>query len=154
MVAAGLKFRAPAEAAQAWSTTIRFLESAAFENYSGEVLSQAGQTYTYTVQLAWDEELIWANGWCAATQAQLDEEWQTITLEFSANGTPLSPEAFATYEVSGAQMECRWRYVVVSGWPSGVTQLSTTVTFARPLTDEVRTYPAGTHWYQYQIEKP
>lgn len=154
MVAAGLKFRAPAQAAQAWSTTIRFLESAALENYPGEVLSQAGQTYTYTVQLAWDEELIWANGWCAATQEQLDEAWQTITMEFSANGTPLSPEGFAIYEASGAQMECRWRYAVVSGWPAGVTQLTTAVTFARPLTDEIITYPAGTHWYQYQIEKP
>jgi hypothetical protein len=153
-VAGGLKFRAPAQAASAWNTAVRFLESAAWETYPGEALSQARQTYTYTIQLGWDEELIWANGWCAATRPQLEDEWAAIEITFSANGKPLTAELFATYEATGAQMVCRWRYAVVSGWPSGVTQLNTTVTFARAFTDEAHIYPAGMHTYQYQIEKP
>jgi len=154
ITAAGLKFRAPVEAAQAWNTTIRFLESAAFETYAGETLSQAGQTYAYTIQLAWDEELMWANGWCAATPEQLEAEWATISMVFSVNGEPVADEFLAVYEAQGAQMFCRWRYAVVSGWPAGVTQLSTAVTLAQPITDETRTYPAGTHVYQYQVERP
>lgn len=154
IVASGIKFRSPAEAAQAWNTTLRFLESAAAETYPGEVLSQAGQTYAYTIQLTWDEELIWANGWCAATREQLEAEWATISMAFSVNGEPVADELLAVYEAQGAQMFCRWRYAVVSGWPAGTTQLTTTVTLAQPITDGTRTYPAGTHVYEYEVEGP
>jgi hypothetical protein len=154
IVAGGLTFRAPTEAGQAWNTTTRFLESAAFETYAGETLSQAGQTYAYTIQLARDEELIWANGWCAATREQLEVEWPTLSMLFSVNAEPLPENLLALYEAQGAQMFCRWRYAVVSGWPEGVTQLTTRVTLAQTITDEVRTYPAGTHFYKYEVAGP
>lgn len=131
-----------------------FLEDMAAERYEAGEVSQAGETYTYTVALQRDTRLMWMNGWCSTTREVLAENFAHIDLEFAANGVPVELDKLALFEGQNGDHFCKLYYTVVYGWPKGETRLENRVTFDAPINDGESDYPAGTHTYEYVVRLP
>ncbi len=152
---AELTFATPEEAQAAVTAGARFLEALAPETYDADELSQAGQTYTYTVNLRRVEPLIWSNGWCATTQAILQENFRSIRITFTANDKAVDDRLIQVVDSqSGADLFCRTYYLVVTNWPRGETILKNEVTFTRRINDGMADYAAGSHTYLYRVTRP
>ena len=137
------------EAQQAMQTDTPLLESRARENYDS--LSQAGQTYTYTIALQQSEPLAWLNGWCDSTQAILDANLKLIHLKYSMDGKEVPLDHLAVYDGTSGGGLCHFNYTVVKSWPSGEHHLQVDVTFDQPIKDGAAVYPAGSHKYVYNV---
>jgi len=125
------------------------LEDRAREEY--DRVSQAGETYTFTVALLESEPLLWLNGWCAADTDRLEENYQHITQEFFLNGEVIPREELASLDFPSAGNQCRYYYTVLDEWPAGEHHLEIRVTFDQPVNDGVTEYPQGTHVYRYDV---
>jgi hypothetical protein len=134
--------------------TIKTLEDVAKEKYKDTELSQAGKTYTYTIGATSAQSLMWITGWCATTQAILDDNNKNITYTFSMNGKPLDITQFAVLEGKQGTQFCKLYMMSVSNWPKGDTKLETKVTFANKINDGTADYPAGAHSYVYTVTAP
>jgi hypothetical protein len=129
------------------------LEQLAKENYNTDELSQAGKTYTFTVNINKEQNLVMLNGWCATTQAILRDNFKHITMEFSINGTPIDDNLIlvSEREDNSGQLFCRSFFVVLYGWPKGKTELQVAVTFDTKINDGMGDYSKGTHYYKYIV---
>lgn len=125
------------------------MESRARQSYDN--LSQAGQTYTYTIALQRSEPLAWLNGWCDSTQAILDVNIKFIHLKYSVDGKEVLLDQLAVYDGRSGGGLCHFNYTVVNSWPAGEHHLQIDVTFDQPLKDGAAVYPAGSHKYVYNV---
>jgi len=137
------------ESEAAFAAGTPWLEELADESY--DTTSQAGETYVYTISLDSSQDVMWTYGWCAATQEQLTENWDNISLVFTLDGEAVPLQSFVMLESTLGEQECRLHYVLLTDWPPGDHLLSTEVTFATELDDGFDVYPAGTHVYEYQV---
>jgi hypothetical protein len=148
----GLTLGAHTATQNALANNTDILENVAEERYDSANLSQAGETYPYTINLARSLELIWQNGWCTTRADLLAQNFEHITIEFLVNGEAIDSEQFL--ELAGrtaSGMYCQSYAMLVSDWPQGVTTLTTRVTFDEEIDDGLATYPAGTHEYEYTV---
>lgn len=141
------------EAESAFNTGTKWLDDFAKEEYSADEVSQAGQTYIYTIPLTGSKKLIWLTAWCTADEASFTDNWSKIELEFAINGEPVPIEDFALLEGVFSGSHCRAYYTVLSDWAVGEHILTAAVTFTAPLNDGIveADYPAGTHVYEYHV---
>lgn len=131
------------------------LETLADETYSNDELSQMGETFAYTVALDDNRQrALWGWGWCASSQTILNQNFQDITLAFTANGKPVDNALFYEAEQSGGGVFCRSYYAVLYNWPSGETDLKTVVTFEKVINDGQSDYPAGKQTFEYTVTAP
>ena len=137
------------EAQQAMQSNTPLLESLAKEKYDN--LSQAGQTYTYTVALQKSEPLAWLNGWCDSTQAILDANLKSIHIKYTLDEKEVPLDQLAVYDGPSNGGLCHYNYTVVKEWPAGEHNLLVDVTFDQVITDGAATYPAGSHKYVYNV---
>src|SRR5579859_342747 len=149
----------PVLASASASTTLlsggaKLLENVAAEHYTDAQLNQAGRTNTYTIKLTQDQRLIWIYGWCADTQAHLDDNLKSIQESFSVNGQAIDSSQFAAFNGQTNGQFCDYHYVAVSQWPSGTTRLSTQVKFTQAINDGTTTFPAGTRTLVYLVTAP
>ena len=133
----------------ALQASAKYLEDKAAEQY--DKLSQAGQTYTYTVSLSESETLIWTNGWCAKTEETLKDNYKHIKLKFVLDSQEVSLDQLAILESPSGGNLCRMYYTALSEWPGGEHHLSVDVTFDKVINDGTTDYPAGTHTYEYTV---
>lgn len=133
---------------------LQLLEGLAKEQYDPKELSQAGKTYTYTIQLDKEQSFLWGSNWCATTEEILRDNFQHISFEFSVEDTLIAPSQFLGWETTLDNMPCRLYYTVVQGWPSGTTHLQVKVTFDQLINDGNSDFPAGTHYYRYAVTRP
>jgi len=128
------------------------LEALAREQYTSDDLVEVGRTFTYTVALEDEEQLLWLFGWCATTAAKLEENLRDMQLDFNVNGTSVPLDQF---EVTGGQsadnLECRYYVATVYDWPEGTTTLQTMVTFLVEVDDGLSDYPPGTQTFIYTV---
>ncbi len=128
------------------------LEALAREQYTSDDLAEVGRTFTYTVALGGEDQLLWLFGWCATTTAKLEENLRDMQLDFAVNGTPVPLDQF---EVMGGQsadnLECRYYVATVYDWPEGTTTLQTMVTFLEKVNDGLSDYPPGTQTFVYAV---
>jgi hypothetical protein len=131
---------------------IQLLEELAKESYNTDDLSQAGKTYTFTITINKEQNLVMLNGWCATTQAILRDNFKHIQMEFSVNGTPIDDKMILVSErEDGGGLYCRSYFVVLYGWPKGKTELQVAVTFDAKINDGMGDYAKGTHYYKYIV---
>ena len=131
---------------------IQILEQLAKEKYNTDDLSQAGKTYTFTISINKEQNLVMLNGWCATTQEILRDNFKHITMEFSINGTPIDDKLILVSErEDSGGLFCRSFFVVIYGWPKGKTELQVAVTFDTKINDGMGDYPKGTHYYKYIV---
>jgi hypothetical protein len=129
------------------------LEMLAAESYATEALSQAGQTYTFTVTLDDEQALLWGTNWCTTTDDVLRENFEHISLAFSVNGVTVDESQFLVVDVPTQEAACRYYLAVVSDWPDGETVLEISITFEDVIDDGFAEYPAGTHVYHYAVTR-
>ena len=139
--------RSEAEAAFEAGTT--WLQDLAPESY--ELTSQAGESYTYTIQLDRSQEVMWVYGWCTVTQEQLAQNWDNISLVFTLDGEAVPLDNFVRLEGNFGELECRMNYALLADWPPGEHMLTTEVTFATAINDGLDDFPAGTHSYDFRV---
>lgn len=142
-----------AEAESAFQAQTEWLEDFAQENYEDESLSQAGETYTFTVPLNTSRKVMWFYAWCTADQESFEDNWSKIELAFSLNGENVPLEDFAKLEGVFEDNHCRAYYTVLSDWAVGEHIVKTEITFTDSFNDGIaeEDFPAGTHVYEYHV---
>ena len=140
---------ARSEAEAAFEAQTPWLQELAPETY--DLTSQAGETYTYTIEMDRSQEVMWVYGWCTVTQEQLAQNWENISLVFTLDGESVPLDSFVRLEDKFGDLECRMHYALLADWPSGEHQLTTEVTFATAINDGLDDFPAGTHIFEYRV---
>ena len=140
---------ARSEAEAAFEAQTPWLQELAPETY--DLTSQAGETYTYTIELDRSQEVMWVYGWCTVTQEQLAQNWENISLVFTLDGESVPLDSFVKLEDKFGDLECRMHYALLADWPSGEHELTTEVTFATAINDGLDDFPAGTHIFEYRV---
>jgi hypothetical protein len=136
------------------------LETLATETYSDSDLEQINRTFPYTIQLASNLRATWAAGWCATTQAILDQNMKQVTFAFSMNGQPVALSQFyewsgQTTDDSGKTWACQAWSTVVSNWPKGAaTVLQTVMTISSKTNNGKSDYDAGQQTFIYTVTLP
>jgi hypothetical protein len=128
-----------------------FLESLAQEQYAAADLSQAGQTYTYTIDIDKEQTLIWQTNWCTTTEEILNQNMEHIRLEFTVNGESVDPGHIGIVQTRSDDLYCAYFLASLSEWPQGTTVLKIDMTFTDVINDGMADYPKGTHTYQYTV---
>lgn len=140
---------ARSEAEAAFEAQTPWLQELAPETY--DLTSQAGETYTYTIEMDRSQEVMWVYGWCTVTQEQLAQNWENISLVFTLDGESVPLDSFVRLEDKFGDLECRMHYALLADWPSGEHELTTEVTFATAINDGLDDFPAGTHIFEYRV---
>ena len=154
------------------------LQGLALETYSDFELQQINHTFRFTIQLASNLRATWDAGWCATTQAILDQNMKQITFAFSMNGQPVALSQFYESSWSGLPAElaqytqyyawsrqtssslgktwaCHSWSTVVSNWPKGsTTVLQTVLTFASKINDGMYDHDVGQNTFIYTVTLP
>ena len=130
------------ESAIASGNPPRFLYELAKEHYSDSELQQRDLPLTFTVELASTDRAMWGVGWCAKTQAILEDNLEQIVMAFWINGQPVPLEQFYIQQEGTG---CSTWQMVVSNWPKGVTTLKQEMTLANPINDGWNQFDAGQH---------
>ena len=143
----------PTTTQEKFTDDLSFLEGFAEEGYDSSELSQAGQTYTYTVALTKDQAVLFGTSWCTTTQTLLVDNWSHIALKFIVNDTPIDNSQFTIVETESQQdnLVCRYYYTLLYDSPEGEHVLMIKVTFDEQINDGLADYPAGTHTYEYDV---
>jgi hypothetical protein len=143
----------PTTTQEKYTNDMQFLEGFARESYDSSALSQAGQTYTYTVALEKDQAVLFGTNWCTTTQTLLVDNWSHITLKFIVNDTLVGNSQFTIVEYESQQdnLICRSYFTLLYDWPEGEHVLLIKVTFDEQINDGLADYPAGTHTYEYEV---
>ncbi len=128
-----------------------YLESFANETYTPDQLSQMNQTFQYTIPLTASKDLLWGWGWCASSQAILDQNYQHIHLAFVLDNNPVPVSQFDPVSQQGQGQLCKSYFVTLTNWPGGEHHLSTTVTFDAAINDGTSDYPAGKDVFNYTV---
>ncbi|MCH7588652.1 MAG: hypothetical protein IIC78_11575, partial [Chloroflexi bacterium] len=137
------------EAEAAFEAQTPWLQDLAPESY--DLTSQAGETYTFTIEMDRSQEVLWVYGWCTVTQEQLAQNWENISLVFTLDGEAVPLDSFVRLEDNFGELECRLHYALLADWPSGEHLLTTEVTFASAINDGLDDFPAGMHIFEYQV---
>jgi hypothetical protein len=137
------------EAEAAFEAQTPWLEDLAPESF--DVNSQAGETYTYTIEMDTSRDVMWFYGWCTATQEQLAQNLDNISLVFTLDGEAVPLDSFVRLEGKFGEQECGLHYALLTDWPPGEHLLTTEITFATAINDGIDDFPAGTHVYEYRV---
>lgn len=137
------------ESEVAFEAQTPWLSSLASESY--DITSQAGETYTYTIVMDRSQDVLWVYNWCTATEEQLAQNWDNISLVFTLDGEEVPLDRFVMLEGSFGDVACRMYYALLADWPQGEHALTNEITFAAELDDGFEVYPAGTHVYDYRV---
>ena len=108
-------------------------------------------TFTYTINLAKSEDLVWTYGWCASPQ-KFDQNWEHIKFHFFLGGheVPVSKLFKYHYEPDSTQ-KCLYYYNILSDWQPGENHLSIKSTFDQAINDGTKDYAAGDWIYDYIV---
>lgn len=128
-----------------------FIESLAKETYDAAELSQAGQTYAYTIELDEDQTVIWQTNWCTTTQEILNQNIEHIRIQFTVNGESVDPGHIGVVQTRSNDLYCAYFLAALSQWPQGTTVLKIDITFTDKINDGMADYPKGTHTYEYSV---
>lgn len=132
---------------------IPFLYHLSSEYHDLSKITQPGDVYAYTISMDESFPALMATGWCTSSEEILEENFEHIEYEFSVGDEVIDKNHIA-YEdppPDGDGTACRTNFVVITEWPRGRHNLEIKVTFTQSITDGWDTYPAGTHYFRYQV---
>ena len=135
------------------------LEALANEQYSSAQMEQMNRTFVYTIDLSAEQPVLWEYGWCATTQAILQQNLQNMSVAFALNDQPIPISQFYAYDsqsagTSNSTLECHSYVAMLSHWPQGATTLQTVVTFSTKINDGISDYAPGKQTFAYTVTKP
>jgi len=133
------------------SSTTKWLESLARENYSAEELAQVDKNFPYTIVLNKPQNLLWEWAWCATDADTLAANLKSIQLTFTLEDTIIPLDQFLYIEYPYEDQQCASYVNLLTAWQGGENHLSTTVTFTAKINDGTADYPAGTQVFEYTV---
>lgn len=138
--------------------TAKALGELAEEKYSLTERNQVNQTLTFTINLNKSQPVVWRWYWCATTRKILEQNLESIDVEFFLNTEDISNQFFSTYfTFSGGSMDgwaCFTHEAVLKDWTSGVYHLQQNATFLNAINDGHDSFPAGYKIYEYTLTVP
>jgi hypothetical protein len=139
----------------AYFDVAKTLGELAEENYSIEERNQINQVLTFTVNLNNSDPVIWRYYWCAKNRDILDNNLQSITVEFLLNSENISDRFSSRYfpfiESPMKGWACFTYESVLKDWDVGVYRLEQNTTFNQIINDGQDSYPAGYKIYDYTV---
>lgn len=94
----------------------------------------------------------WEQIWCATDADTLAGNLPNISVEFAVNGEPVDPSLVTQRNFSNKPYQCVGYSVLLSGWTTGLVNLTATLKLAAPVFDGSTIYPAGDYVYTYSIQ--
>ena len=143
-----------AEANSAFASGIIYLETYASVVPEMPEINQPGDLYLYDIPLPGSGKfpVAWSYGWCASQKDILEDNFESIQLDFTINEVSQPLDQFVIIETPHEDGSyCREYAALVDHWPKGVHHLETHVTFTQDVHDGWNLYPAGTHTYKYIV---
>jgi hypothetical protein len=107
--------------------------------------------------LSWDvsisatQPVVVQQGWCAASTAILEENFEHIELTFEADGEMVDPDSLYMEDYNEEDMFCRSYLGIIRAWPLGEHVIIYYMTFDAPINDGWGDYPAGQYIDQFVI---
>ncbi|MDH3942621.1 MAG: GldG family protein [Anaerolineae bacterium] len=126
--------------------SLEFLSPEAFQ----ETPYDAGDVYTYPIELSESLDALWFWGWCT-TPDQFENNWDIITITFSINGVEIPLTEFFVEDEGDEDIACRRYYAVVTEWPDGEFTLITEIEFVTDMDDGFGEYDAGIRTIVYEV---
>lgn len=142
------------EANAAFGSGVVYLETFASEKLEIPEIVHPGDLFLYDVQLPGSDQfpVAWAYGWCASQGPILEENFKSIQLDFTMNGSPVPLDHFVVIDKPHSDgSACREYAALVTTWPEGQHHLETHVTFTQDVHDGWNLFPAGTHIFKYIV---
>jgi len=93
----------------------------------------------------------WEGGWCAVSQAILEQNLKYLKPAFWLDGKPVPLSYFYAY---GDGQGCYYWATIASNWPKGVTTLKGGFTITSPINDGENSYTAGQLIYVTTVTVP
>jgi matrixin/pre-peptidase len=94
----------------------------------------------------------WEQTWCATDADTLAGNLPDISVEFAVNGESVDPSLVTQRNFSNDPYQCAGYSVQLSGWTTGLVNLTATLKLAAPVFDGNTIYPAGDYVYDYSIQ--
>jgi len=147
------KIATKTDAQTAFQARTEWFEQISRETYEEAELSQAGETYIYTIPLNRSRDLMWVYVWCTPDETSYIDNWSKIEVEFAINGDPVRLQRFVEIAGRFGDSHCRAYYTLLNDWAPGEHIITTTVTFTDRLNNGIQEedFPAGTHVYEYHV---
>ncbi|MEO8607191.1 MAG: matrixin family metalloprotease [Chloroflexota bacterium] len=94
----------------------------------------------------------WEQTWCATDANTLAGNLPDISVQFAVNGEPVDSSLVTQRNFSSSQYQCVGYSVLLSGWSTGLVNLSSTLSLKAPVFDGNTIYPQGDYVYTYAIQ--
>jgi len=118
----------------------------AHESSSARTLNRI-MTPDRTLSLPEPEPLLWGSGWCAQSQAILEQNETAIETQLLVEGMQIDPSYYASRDYGSNDPSsptfCRSHYVLIDAWPDGPTCLEVRLIIVEPLSDGWEKYQPG-----------
>jgi len=140
----GLILGSSADTRRALDENIETLTKAAEEDYPSEIT--VGETRPYTIHVAAaDTRLIWFQGWCTKNDNLLNQNLKNMRFELQVNGQSidLDNQALSYYYSHSDGLPCFSYSMVMYGWESGATTITSKIIIVNPINDGISEYKAG-----------
>jgi hypothetical protein len=117
-----------------------------------------GENHDFTVHVNSSKQpLVWATGWCAQGEETLNQNLGNIRFEMSVDGKPVDldqvyrTDSFISFHNGN---KCILYRIIVNGWPSGITVLTSKTILDQPINNGVTDYPIGELVRVYTVVNP
>lgn len=139
---------------------VSYLEDAAdgfLPENQGEVDMYFGENRSFTIRVSSSEGggLVWTTGWCAQGKEALDQNLSKIQFEMTVNGQPVNlNQVYRSnneHSWHTAGNLCVFYRIIVTGWPSGTTMLTSKTIISEAVNDGIKDYPAGELTRTYEV---
>jgi hypothetical protein len=114
------------------------------------------ENHNFTVHVNSSKQpLVWTTGWCAQGKDILSQNLSKVGFEMSVDGQPVDlnqvykTENFASFHTAGDF--CVLYRLVVSGWPSGTTILTSKTILNEPVDNGTKEYQGGAFTRTYEV---
>ena len=95
--------------------------------------------------------MIIEQGWCAASTAILEQNFEHIEITFEADGEMVDPGSLYIYDYTSEDMYCRAYTGIIQAWPPGDHLIIIVMLLDAPINDGWNDYPAGPYIDQFII---
>lgn len=120
------------------------------ENADQEILTPG--TYTFNCETSPNQPVVIDFGWCATTQAVLDENWSSMEYRLKIGSMIVNLDRVAYLsDYQGQQGYCRAYRTYATNFPSGLTNINVFQNVSAPINDGTSDYKSGLYTQEFQL---
>jgi hypothetical protein len=108
-------------------------------------------THTYDIIVSTNQPVLLASGWCTATKAVLDQNFQHIQYLVDVDGQALNISKLYQENMSSIGQSCKDFVGIIRAWPAGKHTIKITMRLDAQINDGWSNYPAGDYVEIYNL---